>query len=163
MAEKKKLVYVDGFGMAAEFYKDVFEEQGVEVKIFPHALPAIRHLQKNLVDLVVTELKVAPGHQCDEDPYMRQVMDEPSHTPNYWKIGLHLIREIRGKRSVNRETPIAVNTIYDPFTDGGILCPGDIEAQTIEAGANLFIPYTDPTAGSIESYISETLGLEATA
>ncbi len=121
-----------------------------DVRTFSNAIPALRELTTEKYDLIILELKLAPGlvkdhglGEFDNDPRIEEIMakgSDPSH-PDYWKLGLYVIEKTRSQ-GPNKKTPIFVFSVYNPETDLDFFEGEYIDDLALRAGADEFYSFT---------------------
>ena len=115
-----------------ESYVDTLREKGIHTHHWRYGQEALDDFVRGRkYDAIITDLDIAPGPDYT-DPIMGEVMNTMSFSYEYWQIGLRVIAATREEKSLNKNTPLVVASMYHP--EKSVLFP-NAEARCKEKGA----------------------------
>ncbi|MEK6839315.1 MAG: hypothetical protein AABX72_00060 [Nanoarchaeota archaeon] len=142
------IAYIEPDHSHRSFYRDVLRREGFCVDSFEHADPALEALVQKEYDLVLLEIKVAPGLDMKDNGLKQEWelisrdakrMGNESH-PDYWRVGHYIIQRVKSEQCINNKKPVVVLSIYDSKYDGLFL---DAASRTLTIGADKYIAKKD--------------------
>lgn len=99
--------------------QNTYTKWGGGVKYFSHAGDAIKEFLSVKYSLIITDLDIAPGLDCQDQEIMEIMNRAPlGRNPDYWRVALKVVERIRQNNSPNKHTPVIVASVYHPEEDG---------------------------------------------